>query len=123
MREGGCASWDRGNGTWGGRERSFGTVPVLAEIVLRLWNFDKLGFNGKRTWGGRGVIWKGSGGLQVYESSCGRRVNSTRLLAGNLVGGYCVEIVLRLWNLDKLGFNVRLFDENLLPDPAFLCRF
>nr|GEV01468.1 hypothetical protein [Tanacetum cinerariifolium] len=26
----GCASWDGGKGTWGGRERSFGTVPVLA---------------------------------------------------------------------------------------------
>nr|GFB20853.1 hypothetical protein [Tanacetum cinerariifolium] len=34
-----------------------------------------------------------------------------------------VEIVLRLWNFDKLGFNVRLFDENLLSDPAFLCGF
>nr|GEX18807.1 hypothetical protein [Tanacetum cinerariifolium] len=29
----------------------------------------------------RGMIWKGSGGLQVYGSSCGRRVNSTRFLA------------------------------------------
>nr|GEU28929.1 hypothetical protein [Tanacetum cinerariifolium] len=33
------------------------------------------------------------------------------------------RIVLRLWNFDKLGFNVRLFDENLLPDPALLCGF
>nr|GFC43174.1 hypothetical protein [Tanacetum cinerariifolium] len=41
---------------------------------------------GHNTWGGQGVIWKGSGGLQVYGSSCGRRVNSTRLLAGNLAG-------------------------------------
>nr|GEY20042.1 hypothetical protein [Tanacetum cinerariifolium] len=44
------------------------------------------GIEGKHTWGGRGVIWKGSSRLQVYGSSCGRRVNSTRLLAGNLVG-------------------------------------
>nr|GEU80122.1 protein NYNRIN-like [Tanacetum cinerariifolium] len=44
------------------------------------------GIDGKRTWGGQGIIWKGSGGLQVYGSSCGRRVNNTRLLAGNLVG-------------------------------------
>nr|GEV11091.1 reverse transcriptase domain-containing protein [Tanacetum cinerariifolium] len=28
----GCASWDRGKGTWGGRERSFGTIPVLAGV-------------------------------------------------------------------------------------------
>nr|GEX82240.1 hypothetical protein [Tanacetum cinerariifolium] len=34
-----------------------------------------------------------------------------------------MEIVLRLWNFDKLGFNVRLFDENLLPNLAFLCGF
>nr|GEZ65325.1 hypothetical protein [Tanacetum cinerariifolium] len=33
------------------------------------------------------------------------------------------EIVLELWILDKLNFNVRLFDENLLPDPDFLCGF
>nr|GEU80017.1 hypothetical protein [Tanacetum cinerariifolium] len=33
------------------------------------------------------------------------------------------KLVLRLWNLDKLSFNVVLFDENLLPDPAFLCGF
>nr|GEV98997.1 hypothetical protein [Tanacetum cinerariifolium] len=34
-----------------------------------------------------------------------------------------VEMVPELWNFDKLGFNVRLFDENLLPDLAFLCGF
>nr|GEY82748.1 thiamine thiazole synthase, chloroplastic [Tanacetum cinerariifolium] len=33
------------------------------------------------------------------------------------------ELVPELWNLDKLGFNVILFDKNLLPDPAFLCGF
>nr|GEV00825.1 retrovirus-related Pol polyprotein from transposon TNT 1-94 [Tanacetum cinerariifolium] len=32
MRNKGCASWDRGNDTWGGRERNFGTVPVLAGV-------------------------------------------------------------------------------------------
>nr|GFA69158.1 hypothetical protein [Tanacetum cinerariifolium] len=30
-------------------------------------------------------------------------------------------LVPELWDLDKLSFNVRLFDENLLPDLAFLC--
>nr|GEZ11912.1 hypothetical protein [Tanacetum cinerariifolium] len=34
-------------------------------------------------------VWKGSGGLQVYGSSCGRRVNSTRILAGVLVRVLC----------------------------------
>nr|GEZ63321.1 hypothetical protein [Tanacetum cinerariifolium] len=33
------------------------------------------------------------------------------------------EIILRLWNFDKLSFNVILFNEKLLPDPAFLCGF
>nr|GEV45581.1 hypothetical protein [Tanacetum cinerariifolium] len=28
----GCASWDLGKRTWGGRERGFGTVPVLAGV-------------------------------------------------------------------------------------------
>nr|GFA13530.1 hypothetical protein [Tanacetum cinerariifolium] len=28
------------------------------------------------------------------------------------------ELVLELWNFNKLGFNVRLFVENLLPDLA-----
>nr|GEY47421.1 hypothetical protein [Tanacetum cinerariifolium] len=28
MRKEGCASWDLGKRTWGGRERGFGTVPV-----------------------------------------------------------------------------------------------
>nr|GEW48873.1 retrovirus-related Pol polyprotein from transposon TNT 1-94 [Tanacetum cinerariifolium] len=30
-------------------------------------------------------------------------------------------LVPELWIFDKLSFNVRLFGENLLPDPAFLC--
>nr|GEV95521.1 putative reverse transcriptase domain-containing protein [Tanacetum cinerariifolium] len=33
------------------------------------------------------------------------------------------RIVPRLWNLDKLSFIVRLFNENLLPDLDFLCGF
>nr|GEY42988.1 UBN2 domain-containing protein [Tanacetum cinerariifolium] len=32
MRNKGCASWDRGKGTWGSRESSFGTIPVLAGV-------------------------------------------------------------------------------------------
>nr|GEU44739.1 hypothetical protein [Tanacetum cinerariifolium] len=32
-----------------------------------------------------------------------------------------VKLVLELMIFDKLSFNVRLFDEKLLPDPAFLC--
>nr|GEV35984.1 putative reverse transcriptase domain-containing protein [Tanacetum cinerariifolium] len=74
--------------------------------------------------------------VHVQESGCGEGV----VLAGKLVKGLLgfwiwsslapgvfrscqLEIVLRLWNFDKLGFNVRLFDEKLLPDPAFLCGF
>nr|GEV72332.1 putative ribonuclease H-like domain-containing protein [Tanacetum cinerariifolium] len=48
-------------------------------------------------------------------SSCGEG----GLLAGNVVK----ELVPELWVFDKLNFNVRLFDEKLLPDPAFLCGF
>nr|GEY88107.1 translation initiation factor IF3-4, chloroplastic-like [Tanacetum cinerariifolium] len=32
MRNKGCASWDRGKGTWGGRGGCVGTVPVLAGL-------------------------------------------------------------------------------------------
>nr|GEX25561.1 hypothetical protein [Tanacetum cinerariifolium] len=32
MREEGCASWDRGKGTWGGRGGCVGTVSVLAGV-------------------------------------------------------------------------------------------
>nr|GEV02958.1 reverse transcriptase domain-containing protein [Tanacetum cinerariifolium] len=56
---------------------------------------------GKGTWGGRGGCVGTVPVLAVVQE----------------------EIVLRLWNLDKLSFIVRLFDENLLPDPAFLCGF
>nr|GEY93190.1 hypothetical protein [Tanacetum cinerariifolium] len=60
MRNKGCASWDLGKRTWGGREKSVGTVWVVADVqdvsmgegsfwreklVPELWNFDKLGFN------------------------------------------------------------------------------
>nr|GEU55309.1 RNA-directed DNA polymerase, eukaryota, reverse transcriptase zinc-binding domain protein [Tanacetum cinerariifolium] len=31
------------------------------------------------------------------------------------------ELILRLWNFDKWSFNVALFDEKLLPDPALSC--
>nr|GEX26560.1 hypothetical protein [Tanacetum cinerariifolium] len=61
-------------------------VEEDSEMSLELLRIVTHGIYGKRTWGGRDVIWKGSGGLQVYGSSCGRRVNITRLLAGNLVG-------------------------------------
>nr|GEV04597.1 hypothetical protein [Tanacetum cinerariifolium] len=33
------------------------------------------------------------------------------------------ELVPELWVFDKLNFTVTLFDEKLLPDPAFLCGF
>nr|GEV06553.1 hypothetical protein [Tanacetum cinerariifolium] len=32
MRNEGCATWDRGNSTWGGRVRVFGTVPVCVSV-------------------------------------------------------------------------------------------
>nr|GEZ75833.1 hypothetical protein [Tanacetum cinerariifolium] len=67
---------------------------------------------GKRTWRGRersvGTVRVVTG---VQDVSMGEGV----VLAGKTGP--------ELWNLDKLGFNVRLFDENLLPDPAFLCGF
>nr|GEZ56878.1 retrovirus-related Pol polyprotein from transposon TNT 1-94 [Tanacetum cinerariifolium] len=34
MREKGCASWDRGKGTWGGQEKSVSTVPVSIALPL-----------------------------------------------------------------------------------------
>nr|GEY11768.1 reverse transcriptase domain-containing protein [Tanacetum cinerariifolium] len=68
MRNKGCASWD------------------LGQMHMGRSGQGVAGIGSKRTWGGRGVIWKGSGGLQLYGSSSGRRVNSTHLLAGNLVG-------------------------------------
>nr|GFC07882.1 hypothetical protein [Tanacetum cinerariifolium] len=73
----------------------------------------QLGIEGKRTWGGRGVIWYCSGVLWCTGIAVGKGV----FFGGNR------EIVPELWTLDKLSFTVRLFDENLLPDPAFLCGF
>nr|GEZ59774.1 reverse transcriptase domain-containing protein [Tanacetum cinerariifolium] len=35
MREKGCATWDGGNSTWGGRARVFGTVPVCVRVQER----------------------------------------------------------------------------------------
>nr|GFC16111.1 hypothetical protein [Tanacetum cinerariifolium] len=32
MREKGCATWDGGNSTWGGRARVFVTVPVCVSV-------------------------------------------------------------------------------------------
>nr|GEV67259.1 reverse transcriptase domain-containing protein [Tanacetum cinerariifolium] len=32
MRKEGCATWDRGKSTWGGRARGFGTVPVCVSV-------------------------------------------------------------------------------------------
>nr|GEY45487.1 hypothetical protein [Tanacetum cinerariifolium] len=36
MRERGCATWDGGNGTWGGRARVFGTV-LVCESTRKSW--------------------------------------------------------------------------------------
>nr|GEU93809.1 hypothetical protein [Tanacetum cinerariifolium] len=33
IRKEGCASWDLGKGTWGGREKGFGTVPVWCRCI------------------------------------------------------------------------------------------
>nr|GEX24816.1 hypothetical protein [Tanacetum cinerariifolium] len=74
---------------------------------------------GKRTWGGREkgwVLFFYGGGAQEW---LGKRDDFGREME---LGVLC-EIVPELWNLDKLSFNVILFDEKLLPDPAFLCGF
>nr|GFD47016.1 hypothetical protein [Tanacetum cinerariifolium] len=36
MREKGCATWDGGNITWGGRDVAFGTVPVSVRAQEKL---------------------------------------------------------------------------------------
>nr|GFB70173.1 hypothetical protein [Tanacetum cinerariifolium] len=83
------------------------------------------------------------GTVQVVSRCTGVAVGKGVVLAGKLVRGYCVgrwglgnwqfrslgfvivcklvlELVPELWNFEKLSFIVVLFDENLLPDPAFL---
>nr|GFA35431.1 hypothetical protein [Tanacetum cinerariifolium] len=90
------------------------------------------------------VLWHCSGKLQVYGSSCGEGV----FLAGNLVGGpscnfekftqlvpgllsltfdgfgfdLWAEIVLRLWNFDKLGFNPQ-FPLNYESKPGYIGNY
>nr|GFB15574.1 hypothetical protein [Tanacetum cinerariifolium] len=76
------------------------------------------------------------GTVQVVSRCKGVAVGKGVFLAGKLVRGTVwlvvvskfgktgpPELVPELRIFDKLGFNVRLFDENLLPDPAFLCGF
>nr|GEV70982.1 hypothetical protein [Tanacetum cinerariifolium] len=55
MRNKEAATWVWGKRTWEGRERSFGTISVLAELVPELWNLDKLSFNVHG--GGRLAFW------------------------------------------------------------------
>nr|GEV94320.1 hypothetical protein [Tanacetum cinerariifolium] len=83
MRNKGCASWDRGKGTWGGRERSFGTIPVLAGVqegVCRPMRDKEIDTwdGGKGTWGGRekgmGTVWVVAG---VQDVSMGEDPYST----------------------------------------------
>nr|GEY44896.1 hypothetical protein [Tanacetum cinerariifolium] len=42
----GCATWDGGNSTWGGRVRVFGTVPVCVRVQERVYG-DELFLAGK----------------------------------------------------------------------------
>nr|GEW60349.1 hypothetical protein [Tanacetum cinerariifolium] len=52
-RERGCAMWDWGNSTWGGRVRVFGTVPVA---------------------GGAGFLWGRVVGIMESSGSGGERL-------------------------------------------------
>nr|GFB05024.1 hypothetical protein [Tanacetum cinerariifolium] len=65
---------------------------------------------GKGTWGGQAKVF---GTISVLYRCTRRGVGDGLFLAGKGVRYY----------VDKLGFIVRLFAENLLPDLAFLCGF
>nr|GEZ45976.1 integrase, catalytic region, zinc finger, CCHC-type, peptidase aspartic, catalytic [Tanacetum cinerariifolium] len=99
------ASWDGGKSTWGGRAKGFGTVPVCVSVeemvyggrsllagkylraTVRKGGLCQLGIEGKRTWGGRGVIWYCSCVLWCTGIAVGKRV----FLAGKFVKGGCLE--------------------------------
>nr|GEV27865.1 hypothetical protein [Tanacetum cinerariifolium] len=85
---------------------------VTKDMEIDTWD------EGKGTWGGleRGwVLFLYGGGAQEWLGKRGD-FGQENLLKG-------LELVPELWVFDKLNFNMRLFDENLLPDPAFLCGF
>nr|GEZ54692.1 hypothetical protein [Tanacetum cinerariifolium] len=118
----GYASWDLGQMHMGRSGLGVGTVPVSCRYrrvsmgegsvlagkevrgtvwVVRVWGFGTFG-----PWG-------------LFKFAIRFRLLGFKILTELVL----VAIVLRLWNLDKLSFIVRLFAENLLLDPAFLCGF
>nr|GEW85586.1 reverse transcriptase domain-containing protein [Tanacetum cinerariifolium] len=79
---------------------------------------------------------EGLGTVPLWWGSTGMAGEEGRFWAGILVRVLCrlvgvwgmgnfgpPEIVPKLWIFDKRSFNIDLFDEKLLPDPAFLCGF
>nr|GEX45598.1 hypothetical protein [Tanacetum cinerariifolium] len=74
MRNEGCATWDGGNSTWGGRARVIGTVSVCvrvkerAGIAIRVPWCRPMRNEGCATWDGGNSTWGGR--ARVIEYDC-----------------------------------------------------
>nr|GEV58596.1 hypothetical protein [Tanacetum cinerariifolium] len=92
-------------------------------IVVRLW-FAKIRYNGEI---GEKELSKRVFFLLVLPPIFGKIAQLGPGLLSLTFDGFgfdlWAKLVPELWNFDKLSFNVRLFDEKLRPDPAFLCGF
>nr|GFA37889.1 hypothetical protein [Tanacetum cinerariifolium] len=77
----GCAMWDWGKGTWGGRARVYGTIPVCvcAQEIARGKEDAATWDGGKSTWGGRA---RGFGTIPVCV-----RVQESEYGGGSLLAG------------------------------------